>query len=74
MIYLPVSVRPSAPFPIDNFDICSWIFFLKFCIHIAIGHEWYGIVDGQNPSIFNRFTALVHTVKTVSGVSFLYYL
>ena len=86
MIYLPVSVRPyvrpsvrtsvhpSAPFPIDNLSICSRIFFFKFCIHIVIRDEWYGIVSGQNPSIFNRVTALVHTGKIVSCVLFLYYL
>ena len=81
MIYLPVSVspyvcpsiRPSAPFPNDNLSICSWNFF-KFCIHIVIGDEWYGIVDEQNLSIFNRVTALVHTGKNVFGVLFLYYL
>ena len=81
MIYLPVSVppsihlsiRPSTPFPIDNLSICLWNFF-KFCIHIVIGDEWYGIVDGRNLSIFNRVTALVHTGKTVSGILSLYYL
>ena len=67
------SVRASAPFPIDNLSICSLNFF-KFCIHIVIGDERYGIVDGQNQSLFNRSTALVHTGKTVSGVLFLYYL
>ena len=30
---------------------------------IVIRDEWYGIVNGQNPSIFNRVTALVHTGK-----------
>ena len=77
MIYPPVSVcpfvHPSAPFPIDNLSICSWNIF-KYCIHIVIGDEWYGIIDGQNPSIFNRVTALVCTGKTVSGILFLYYL
>ena len=52
MIYLPVSIRPSAPFPIDNLSICLRIFF-KFWIHIVITDEWYGIVNGQNPSSFN---------------------
>ena len=78
MIYLPVSVHlsiclsvclsihPSAPFPIDNLSICSRKFF-KFCIYIIIMNEWYGIVYGQNPSIYNRVTALVHTGKIVSG-------
>ena len=73
MINPPVSVRLSAPFPIDNFCIYSLNFF-KFCIHIIIGDKWYGIVDGQNPSIFNKVTALVHTGKTVSGILFLYFL
>ena len=35
-------------------------FFFKFRIHIVIGNEWYGIVDGQSPFIFNRVTAFVH--------------
>ena len=47
------SVRPCSPFPIDNLSIYSRIFF-KFCIHIVIGNEWYGIVNGQNPCIFLR--------------------
>ena len=66
-------VRPSVPFPIDNLSICSRIFF-KFCIHIVIRDEWYGIVNGQNLSFFNRVTALVHTAKIASGVLLLYYL
>ena len=67
-----LSVRPSAPFPIDNLSIYSRNFF-KFCIHIVIGDEWYGIVNGQNPSIFNRVTALFRIGKMVSGLLFLYY-
>ena len=66
------SVRPSAPFPIDNLSIYSRNFF-KFCIHIVIGYEWYGIVNGQNPSIFNGVTALFRIGKMVSGLLFLYY-
>ena len=66
------SVRPSAPFPIDNLSIYSRIFF-KFCIHIVIGDEWYEIVNGQNPSIFNGVTALFRIGKMVSGLLFLYY-
>ena len=50
MLYPSVSVRPSvrpcSPFPIDNLSIYSRNFF-KFCIHIVIGDEWYGIVNGQ---------------------------
>ena len=51
------SVRPCSPFPIDNLSIYSPNFF-KFCIHIVIGDEWYGIVNGQNPSLFKGVTAL----------------
>ena len=57
MLYLSVSVRlsirPCSPFPIDNLSIYSRIFF-KFSIHIVIGDEWYGIVNGQNPSILTE--------------------
>ena len=66
------SVRPCSPFPIDNLSIFSRNFF-KFCIHIVIGNEWYGIVNGQNPSIFNGVTALFRIGKMVSGLLFLYY-
>ena len=48
------------------------VLLFKFCIHIVIGDEWYGIVDGQNPSIFNRVTVLVHPGKTVYGLLFLF--
>ena len=65
------SVRPCSPFPIDNLSIYSRNFF-KFCIHIN-GVEWYGIVNGQNPSIFNGVTALFCIGKMVSGLLFLYY-
>ena len=65
------SVRPCSPFPIDNLSIYSRNFF-KFCIHIVIGDEWYGIVNGQNPSIFNGVTALLRIGKMVSGLLFLY--
>ena len=61
------SVRPCSPFPIDNLSIYSRNFF-KFCIHIVIGNEWYGIVNGQNPSIFNGVTALFRIGKMVSGL------
>ena len=66
------SVRPCSPFPIDNLSINSRNFF-KFCIHIVFGDEWYGIVNGQNPSIFNGVTALFRIGKMVSGLLFLYY-
>ena len=66
------SVRPCSPFPIDNLSIYSRNFF-KFCIHIVIGDEWYGIVNWQNPSIFNGVTALFRIGKMVSGLLFLYY-
>ena len=65
------SVRPCSPFPINNLSIYSRNFF-KFCIHIVIGDEWYGIVNGQNPSIFNGVTALFRIGKMVSGLLFLY--
>ena len=67
-----LSVRPSAPFQIDNLSIYSRNFF-KLSIHIVIGDEWYGIVNGQNPSIFNGVTALFRIGKMVSGLLFLYY-
>ena len=65
------SVRPCSPFPIDNLSIYSQNIF-KFCMHIVIGDEWYGIVNGQNPSIFNGVTALFRIGKMVSGLLFLY--
>ena len=45
MIYLSVSVGPSAPFLIDNLSISSWNFFQIFYIPIVIGDVWYGIVQ-----------------------------
>ena len=54
VLYVRLYVHPSAPFQMDNLSICSWNFF-KFCIHIVIGDEWYGIVDGQNLSILNSY-------------------
>ena len=66
-----LSVCPCSSFPIDNLSIYSQNFF-KFCIHIVIGDEWYGIVNGQNPSIFNGVTALFRIGKMVSGLLFLY--
>ena len=68
---LCLSVCPCSPFPIDNLSIYSRNFF-KFCIHIVIGDEWYGIVNGQNPSIFNGVTALFRIGKMVSCLLFLY--
>ena len=65
------SVRPCSPYPIDNLSIYSRNFF-KFCIYFVIGDEWYGIVNGQNPSIFNGVTALFRIGKMVSGLLFLY--
>ena len=44
-------------FPIDNLSIYAQNFF-KFCIHIVIGDEWYGIVNGKNPTIFDGVTVL----------------
>ena len=50
-------ISPCSLFPIDNLSIYAQNFF-KFCIHIVIGVEWYGIVSGQNPTIFDGVTAL----------------
>ena len=50
-------IRPCSLFPIDNLSIYAQNFF-KFCIHIVIGDERYGIVNGQNPTIFDGVTAL----------------
>ena len=68
-----LSVRPCSPFPIDNLSIYSRNFFQILHIYIVIGDEWYGIVNGQNPSIFNGVTALFRIGKMVSGLLFLYY-
>ena len=67
MLYPSVSVRPSVR--AHHFRSRN---FFKFCIHIVIGDEWYGIVNGQNPSIFNGVTALFRIGKVVSGLLFLY--
>ena len=61
VVYL-LPVRPSSSFPVDNLSIYSRNF-VKFCIHIVIGDEWYEIVNGQNPFFLNRATALVHIGK-----------
>ena len=57
--FLPVVhfIRPCSLFPIDKLNIYAQNFF-KFCIHIVIGDEWYGIVNGQNRIIFDGVTAL----------------
>ena len=69
------SVRPSVR--AHHFRSITWVFihgfFFNFCIHIVIGDEWCGIVNGQNPSIFNGVTALFRIGKMVSGLLFLYY-
>ena len=67
MLYLSVSVRPCSPFPIDNLSIYSRNFF-KFCTHIVIGDEWYGIVNGQNTSIFMELLPFFVLEKMVSGL------
>ena len=69
MLYLSVSVGPSVH--AHRFRSNPQNFF-KFCIHIVMGDEWYGIVNGQNPSIFNGVTALFRIGKMVSGLLFLY--
>ena len=50
-------MRTCSLFPVDNLSIDAQNFF-KLCIHIVIGDEWYGIVNGQNPTIFDGVTAL----------------
>ena len=50
-------IRLCSLFLINNLSIYAQNFF-KFCIHIVIGDEWYGIVNGQNPTIFDGVTAL----------------
>ena len=55
-------IGPCSLFPIDILSIYAQNFF-KFCIHIVIGDEWYGIVNGQNPTIFDGVTALSHFKK-----------
>ena len=62
-------IRPCSLFPIDNLSIYAQNFF-KFCIHIVIGDEWYGIVNGQNPTILDGVTALSPLKKMVSGLLF----
>ena len=64
-------IRPCSLFRIDNLSIYAQNFF-KFCIHIIIGDEWYGIVNGQNPTIFDGVTALSPFKKMVSCLLFFY--
>ena len=64
-------IRLCSLFWIDNLSIYAQNFF-KFCIHIIIGDEWYGIVNGQNPTIFDGVTALSPFKKMVSGLLFFY--
>ena len=54
--FLPVVhfIRPCSLFTIDNLSIYAQNFFQI----IVIGDEWYGIVNGQNPTIFDGVTAL----------------
>ena len=57
------SVRPSvrlsvsASFPCSNFST-FWPIFLKLCIDIGIGEEWYGIASGLISFWNNRVMAL----------------
>ena len=51
------SFHPSVLTVSYNLSIYAQNFF-KFCIHIVGGDEWYGIVNGQNPTIFDGVTAL----------------
>ena len=69
MLIVGVSVRPSACrmyvrpsvflFPDDNLSKCQWTF-TKLGVCIDIVEIWFGIVDGQISSIFDRiFSALI---------------
>ena len=61
MLYPPkiLSVRSSvsASFPVSNLSSFRPIF-LKLCMDIDIGEEWFGIANGLNSYINNRVTAL----------------
>ena len=43
-------------------------------MHIYIRNEWFGIVSGQNPPVFDRVTVLLSVCKMVFGLRFLYYM
>ena len=71
-LYIRSSVPSSVPFPIDNLSICTRKFF-KFAYILLSGMSGMRLLMGKNPFIFNSFCPC-HTGKTVSGISFLYYL
>ena len=54
-----LSVHPSssASFPDSNLS-SFWPIFLKLCMDIRIGEEWFGIANGLNSFINNRVRAL----------------
>ena len=58
--------RTCSPFQIDNLRIHSLMFYFKVFIHIIIRNEWYGIVNGQNPSIFTKLLSLFVFEKWLS--------
>ena len=52
------------------------IMLISAYMHIVIGDEWYGVVNGQNTFIFNRIIALDHieTKRFLSVISLLFIL
>ena len=67
MIYLPVSVRPyvrpSAPFPIGNVSISSWIFFSNFPYILLSGMSDIGILMGKTRPFLTELLHLFILVK-----------
>ena len=53
MSYLPLIDLKNGFWPVVHL-----LYGISECIHIVIGDEWYGIVNGQNPTIFDGVTAL----------------
>ena len=62
------SIRPSVriSFPDDNLSKYKWIF-TKFGLYIDIVKIWFGIVNGQISSNFDRVISLRHAHIFVSG-------
>ena len=53
-----VPVRPSA-LRFRTLNLSSiWLIFIKLCMDIDIGEEWFGIANGLNSFINNRVMAL----------------
>ena len=43
-----------------GFHSLIWLILFKFCIHMNIRGEWFGIVNGKISSIFDRVTCPPH--------------